>query len=975
MDVLWLRVEEQEGRLAVILEVGGADPRRFVLPWSPQDLLRSTQPLRDVLSLRALREAVAGWLEDHPDGVVAVDSPFPEAPWEAPLQGEPSPWRVVRAARSRWAHEPPPQGTPLRLLEVGAPLEDATLDLSAWGDRVRVRREPSLTLSGQHELVHVWGARARYGGLSFGGRPWDETALLSWLRKAGTRVLSLQVAEVDAQWACVHARRLVEQGAPPIGIGVGDAPASTRLLNGWLGLLLRLGDPVEARARLGAIAAPSWARRLALVTAAPGRRALAPLRAPGLPETIYRYASFYQEPDRFGPDMFLSIDVPRLEPLRPLWEEPRERPRSRQLNAHLCADAEGARLPNAPLAPARPVWLELSVGLPDASGLLDRPLPQPTVDRLRDEGGGTLALQVFADGFAFTEEDGARAPVPGAWLRVERCLDVDAEGNSPPIRLGLQPERLGRCSVRVAVYHHDRLVQTARVDARVATWGSLKELRLPPAQTATLWDMGVSGLVALADRSPEPVARRLGITPSDAGALIQRARALLALTARGRVEYSAEPEADDAPEAPAVSLFTNDLFDQPVVGLKVAGLAPMSYDLPREACQELAARTRAVLLEVAMDPEARQYRFQSVETSTRPMNTGSRKNLLRGLAALAGLGRDLYTRLFPSADQRSALALALETPQLVEVARLSHGTTLPWNLVYDYELDPDVARLPPERAAEHVCLHALEQSEPVACRARADCPLASDETWDTTICPWGFWGLRHRLQEPAQRVGVDGQPRPVATRVRADAGAEAVIGVSVELDRVTDHAARVDQQLQAHGLPAEVRGAKPAEGRDAVLAALKSRDLAFIYFYCHGGTEASALDEQAWLEVGPGGPDNRILAEHLGRLGRDRRPLYAWPRHPVVMLNGCRTAELDPRVLVKLVDSFADRHAAAVIGTLVEVWEPLAIEVAEGVLERLLDGEALGDALLAVRRALLAKGNPLGLVYVNHGVAELRLER
>jgi hypothetical protein len=57
------------------------------------------------------------------------------------------------------------------------------------------------------------------------------------------------------------------------------------------------------------------------------------------------------------------------------------------------------------------------------------------------------------------------------------------------------------------------------------------------------------------------------------------------------------------------------------------------------------------------------------------------------------------------------------------------------------------------------------------------------------------------------------------------------------------------------------------------------------------------------------------------------------------------------------------RHAAAVIGTEVAIWEALATDIASSFLCHFLDGKTAGEALLRARRTLLARNNPLGLVH------------
>jgi hypothetical protein len=62
-----------------------------------------------------------------------------------------------------------------------------------------------------------------------------------------------------------------------------------------------------------------------------------------------------------------------------------------------------------------------------------------------------------------------------------------------------------------------------------------------------------------------------------------------------------------------------------------------------------------------------------------------------------------------------------------------------------------------------------------------------------------------------------------------------------------------------------------------------------------------------------------------------------------------------------------------VLGTEVLVAEPLAQEVAQMFLERFMEGRGAGDVLLDVRRILLGRQNPLGLVYTLFASAELAL--
>jgi hypothetical protein len=96
-----------------------------------------------------------------------------------------------------------------------------------------------------------------------------------------------------------------------------------------------------------------------------------------------------------------------------------------------------------------------------------------------------------------------------------------------------------------------------------------------------------------------------------------------------------------------------------------------------------------------------------------------------------------------------------------------------------------------------------------------------------------------------------------------------------------------------------------------------------------------------------------------------------------VFLNGCGTLGFSPDALSPFIQKLVeDLGAAGVIGTEITVWEELATEVAQLFLEKFLDPECAGagDALLDVRRSLLAKKNPLGLVYTLYAPAHLKLK-
>jgi hypothetical protein len=85
---------------------------------------------------------------------------------------------------------------------------------------------------------------------------------------------------------------------------------------------------------------------------------------------------------------------------------------------------------------------------------------------------------------------------------------------------------------------------------------------------------------------------------------------------------------------------------------------------------------------------------------------------------------------------------------------------------------------------------------------------------------------------------------------------------------------------------------------------------------------------------------------------------------------------VEPEKVVELVGALGGTaHAAGVIGTEITAFEPMATVFGLEYMKRFLHGSRVGEAIRGVRLALLAAGNPLGLVYVPFALGTLRLAR
>jgi hypothetical protein len=136
----------------------------------------------------------------------------------------------------------------------------------------------------------------------------------------------------------------------------------------------------------------------------------------------------------------------------------------------------------------------------------------------------------------------------------------------------------------------------------------------------------------------------------------------------------------------------------------------------------------------------------------------------------------------------------------------------------------------------------------------------------------------------------------------------------------------------------------------------------------HGGIDERKIP---WFKLGSAA-DPFFMRSTLSDWGVD------WPRGhaPLVLLNGCETAVVEPDIAIEFISGFVqDAGAAGVIGTDITIFEELATDFAAHCLGSFLgDNQAIGESVRLARLALLKKGNPLGLVYVPFVLSGLRLD-
>jgi hypothetical protein len=596
--------------------------------------------------------------------------------------------------------------------------------------------------------------------------------------------------------------------------------------------------------------------------------------------------------------------------------------------------------PGALLPLGEPVVLGVQIGardgfvpVLDAVALIEEPFKW-------EDGKEGVWLAVGVTGLDFMVSG---APLQEVWLPRSGASDV--------VEFVLAPMRAGVSQVRVCLYYGADLLQSHRLAARVVDFAAEDDLSTSLS-----------------------IAEALGAEPErvgDAGWL-------------ARMEYAAAGDLGRPPgeRDVALSIFANTYEGNRVFTVK----AEEGYEVSLAGdTAGLADDIRSALDGVSRDVNG-VYAF--LARGGLKLHEASPQSRDAALHKLATVGWSLYSSIF-SSDARDAMADDLGVAgRVIHIAHALLENVIPWAGLYDRPYDPvrdrDDAGRP---VVPRVCPAGLPDAAgafPAAtCASHADCPLSPQGraaalasgfgvTEDTLVCARHFWGFRNIIElPPYQEGGATGagagttSAPPRRTKTEAKTPAAMLLGYNASLSLSAQHLAELAAVPAGRKLPAAWRAQE--SDRNLFLSKLKAGDADLVYLYCHarGGVADPATRPPALeFAAGPAGWIQPSVIASLAKL----------THHPLVILNGCNTAKFSPDALSPFIRHLVrDCEAAGALGTEIPVFELLAGKVAVDFLGRFLNGEAAGAALLAVRRALMAGGNPLGLVYTLYAVSELTI--
>jgi len=363
------------------------------------------------------------------------------------------------------------------------------------------------------------------------------------------------------------------------------------------------------------------------------------------------------------------------------------------------------------------------------------------------------------------------------------------------------------------------------------------------------------------------------------------------------------------------------------------------------------------------------YRFNKENFPRAGDEAGRIKRFKEDLTKLAKVGRNLYDAVLgaqPRAEERAMgqplideMKKILGDEQLIQVARLRNLEDIwPWALMYDLLIDGD--------RVKDVCLafrgedgRALPYAEGVKrCKHRDPKSGRHDKT---IVCPYGFWGFKHIIEQPTQPGGKKAFDDLI---LEVKIGATPVLNMPLAtelIDIEPDHIKKMEE-LKFKRL------SSLEEITNALDPKLNPPEPHVMYFFCHGKYDSS---DNPYLQVGQ---HESLLPSELDELN------FRWKQsHGLVFINGCHTVELKPKDLSTIMKPFVEAYTSGIIGTEITIHSFLAREFADKFFDRLLpngaSGQRVGQIIKDLRLELLMKYNPLGLVYTPYCSADLCLVR
>ena len=344
-----------------------------------------------------------------------------------------------------------------------------------------------------------------------------------------------------------------------------------------------------------------------------------------------------------------------------------------------------------------------------------------------------------------------------------------------------------------------------------------------------------------------------------------------------------------------------------------------------------------------------------------PADPEDRKELVRRqtltLGMLAASGWRFFRAMFSHAEPPEKaeemqgiyeLLSQLNPGDPIQVAPLSRGAGVPWEMIYDRKI------------------RSFDEKEITLC---ADWQDHGPHPWECpnihnrkVVCPHGFWGFRYVIEQLPYRLREgETQGFPVADEALSNTLPLEVNALNFAFPNWPAHLQKLQTEFPASGLTLRTH-----TGPEVETAFGEENQPDLLYFYAHGGKAmegpyfnlgSEEAAKKIWLQ------DLEDIAEPLGE------------KSYLVFLNTCNSTAYTPEMTENFIEFFFHKNAVGVLGSQCEIREEVADYFFRKFLHHFITGKPLGEALFATRWEMLEKEwDPRGLVYSMFAPAHTHLK-
>jgi hypothetical protein len=326
-------------------------------------------------------------------------------------------------------------------------------------------------------------------------------------------------------------------------------------------------------------------------------------------------------------------------------------------------------------------------------------------------------------------------------------------------------------------------------------------------------------------------------------------------------------------------------------------------------------------------------------------------------------GSELHSALFgPQVSKelkKELRELAAESDKTIQIIRHDPNYAFPWPIVYDFPLPTKIHGAPEPT----VCVGTDDGGvAPADDAARYPFKRCSHGPDDEVYCVYGFWGLRHRIE---QLVETSSQERDAIKDIKPS-----TLQSCVRVAAMTgDPNAKKLVEKMSEELGSAFVETTPVDNLVDLLWDDGKRPAVLVVIGHMSISNVVGEPEEPRIVLQP--KERWFLASDI--IKRVKKTEEWKPPNTLVLLMACSGGAVELTTLTDYVKNLTSAGAAAVASTECLVYSSLAARFAHEVTSDLWNKQTLGDAVKFFNRRLVGGGNPLAFTFNCLGNADIKL--